>query len=174
MGCYSGDAGMIARQEASFGSEIACYLSSRAQRLIKARLPGQRECLSADRFQEGIADLAGRIRTNIEVLRIRQTPGWRPTHTCFISRPDSGRLFYTGMYLCRDKIAGSDFGQRHRRWPEGRRAGCPTQLKDVRERRYTGMYLCRDKIAGSDFGQRHRRWPEGRRAGCPTQRQGCT
>ena len=62
MGCYSGSAGMIARQEARFGSEIAFYLSSRAQRLMKARLPGQREFLSADRLQQGIADLAGGIR----------------------------------------------------------------------------------------------------------------
>jgi hypothetical protein len=41
----------------------------------------------------------------------------------------SGSGVVTGMYLCRDKIAGSDFGQRCKRWPEGRRAGSPTQRR---------------------------------------------
>ena len=35
----------------------------------------------------------------------------------------SGSGVVAGMHLCRDKIAGSDFGQRCRRWPAGRRAG---------------------------------------------------
>lgn len=61
MGCYSGDAGVIARQGARFGNEIACYLSSRTQRLMKIRLPGQRESTSADRLHSGIASLAGGI-----------------------------------------------------------------------------------------------------------------
>ena len=60
MGCYSGDAGMKARQEAGFGSEIACT-SHRALKLMKARLPGQRELTSADRLHTGIADLTGGI-----------------------------------------------------------------------------------------------------------------
>ena len=61
MGCYSGDAGMKARQEAGFGKEFACYLSSRTQIMMVARLPGQRETISTDRLQPGIADLAGEI-----------------------------------------------------------------------------------------------------------------
>jgi hypothetical protein len=61
MGCYSGDAAVKARQEARFGNEIACYLSSRTQTMMKTRLPGQRESASADRLHRGIADLAGGI-----------------------------------------------------------------------------------------------------------------
>jgi hypothetical protein len=58
-GVFFGDAGMNAGQGARFRNEIACYLSSRTQRLMKIRLPGQRESASADGLHGGIASLDG-------------------------------------------------------------------------------------------------------------------
>jgi hypothetical protein len=41
----------------------------------------------------------------------------------------------TGMYLCRDKIAGSDFGQRASVGPQGRGQDARVNARDGRERR---------------------------------------
>jgi hypothetical protein len=114
MGCYSGGAGMKAGQEARFGIEIACYVSSRAQKLIAIRLPGQRESASAGGLHGGIAELAGGIR--YEHRGFENSANARPVpETHLLYMPPSywaaflcSKLYFFETGVCLSAAAGAD------------------------------------------------------------------